>query len=90
MKEMNWNQLRDAIDRLSPEQREMEIQAWGESIPLTSVTLTTADEDMYFDHEYADEGCFGKSEIPEQEFNEMDGRISIVCKKGLPYLWIGI
>jgi hypothetical protein len=89
--EKTWNDLMRQIEKLTPEQREMPVKAWGESVPLSDCYIDVTTEAMYWDSEYCDEGCFGESDLSPKEWEERVGDKGVVkvCEKGTPYIWIG-
>ena len=59
-------------------------QAWGESYPLNkNISLEKTDDDMYYDLEYPDDGCFEKNQITDDD--DMS-RCEQIAKKGEYYI----
>lgn len=81
---MTWKELQEKISRIPENQLDNGVKAWGESLGLTDVCLDCADEDMFYNPDWGDEGCGRKSDIDPEELEEC----TKVCDKGYFYLWV--
>lgn len=81
---MTWKELKDKLDNLTPDQLDMDVQAWGESLPLTTASFHIASENQYFDNDW--DYCCPESEIDDADFESPTLRI--IAKAGEPYLWV--
>lgn len=81
---MTWRELQQAINSIPENQLDNDVKAWGESLGLTDVNLESADDTMYYNSDWGDEGCEKASNI---EPEGLDDCIK-VCDKGYYYLWV--
>lgn len=80
---MTWKELKEKIDKMTPEQQEQAVKCWGEERPLMPASLHACKEDMYWGKYY--EFCVPESELDEDEKN--DPYAFVYAKKGTMYLW---
>ena len=84
MRTMNWNDLKNQIEKMSVEERLQTVQVWGEDMPLQDVFFCKADEDMLYKEDW--ESCYPKSDCEPSDLDDPD--VCVVMKKGTPYLYV--
>lgn len=80
---MTWNELKEAINNMPESELDKEAKIWGESFPLTDVSLEKASENMYY-HDDFDNECCPESQLEDYRDNP---DLYLVCGIGFHYLW---
>ena len=82
---MTWRELKQQLDQIPESELDKDVQAWGEDIPLTEVSLEKCLEDMYYCDDWESESR-PLSFLDEEEIISEDVRL--VAEKGMFYLYI--
>lgn len=79
-----WNDLAQHISKMSEEERNLPVLIWGEEEPLCKeVTICIDNEDMCYDPETPDDGCFLRSDYGGDDEDE----ICVALGAGKTYLF---
>ena len=82
-KVLTWERLAEKISEMSPEERKESVKVWGEERPLCDdVCLTKEDEDLCYDENWPEDGCYVRSEF------DKDSNISIALEAGKYCLYV--
>lgn len=79
---MTWKELKEKIDRMSTEQQELPVLAWGEYEPISEADLEICDENMYRN----DDWYYSVVESDLTDDEKEDPETILVAKKGTYYL----
>lgn len=80
---MTWRELRDRIDRMPEDQKDLTAIACGEETPITDVVLARFDENMYWNDEW--DYAEPESNITDEDKDGPGTRL--VVEKGTYYLF---
>lgn len=86
MNKMNatWNDLYEHIVKMSEEERKMPVLIWGEERPLCKeVSIRIDNEDMCYDPEWSEEGCFLRSDYG----GDVEDELEVALEAGRTYLF---
>ena len=81
---MTWKELKEEIEKMTPEQQGQEVITWGERNPMRPTSLAVCDENMYSNDDW-DFCCLESDLAPE---DRDDPGTDLYAKKGTCYLEI--
>lgn len=83
-KNATWNDLVEHIGKMSEEEKRLPVLIWGEEKPLCSeVVICIDNEDMCYDPENQDDGCFLRSNYG----GDSEDEICVALVAGKTYLF---
>lgn len=82
-----WNDLANHISKMTTEERLLPVLVWGEEKPLCrDVSICIDNEDMCYDHDCPEDGCFPRSEY----CGDIEDDLVMALEAGKTYLLINI
>lgn len=79
---MTWKELKDRIERMTPEEQERSVVGWGEDTPIKDAVLAKLDENLYYNANW--DCCVYGSDCEPEDLT--DPGTYLIAKKGLYYL----
>lgn len=79
---MTWKELKDRIEKMTPEEQDKTVVGWGEDTPIRDAVLAKVTEDMYYNENW--DHAESESDISTEEL--ADPETSLIAEKGLYYL----